>query len=159
MRSLLDVNFLLALSHGGHEHHGVARAWMDEQDSVGDLLICRVVQLGYCRLLSNRHVMGQDARSAAEAWRMGELLLEDERFAFVAEPRGIDRWIRHYASRGKGKGSDWTDTYLAAFARSGGARLVSFDQDFQEFAGIDFTWLGRLLVASKHQKRDAKMKE
>jgi hypothetical protein len=31
----------------------------------------------------------------------------------------------------------WTDAYLAAFAKAGGLRLVSFDGDFTRFGGLD----------------------
>jgi len=31
----------------------------------------------------------------------------------------------------------WTDAYLAAFAKAGGLRLVSFDGDFVHFDGLD----------------------
>jgi predicted nucleic acid-binding protein len=29
MRALLDVNLLIALLDGAHQHHGVARAWLE----------------------------------------------------------------------------------------------------------------------------------
>lgn len=32
----------------------------------------------------------------------------------------------------------WTDTYLAAFAVSGGLRIVLFDSDFSRFPGLSF---------------------
>jgi predicted nucleic acid-binding protein len=35
----------------------------------------------------------------------------------------------------------WTDAYLAAFAISSQCRLVSFDGDFNRFAGLDFLHL------------------
>ena len=35
----------------------------------------------------------------------------------------------------------WTDAYLAAFAISSQCRLVSFDDDFNRFAGLDFLHL------------------
>ena len=35
----------------------------------------------------------------------------------------------------------WTDSYLAAFALASKSRLVSFDGDFNCFAGLDFLHL------------------
>jgi predicted nucleic acid-binding protein len=37
----------------------------------------------------------------------------------------------------------WTDAYLAAFARSAGLRLVTFDRGFARFSGLEV-----LLLAS-----------
>ena len=56
MTYLLDVNVWIALAAERHTHHRVARRWfsnlLDEK-----LAFCRITQLGFLRLLTNRHVM------------------------------------------------------------------------------------------------------
>jgi predicted nucleic acid-binding protein len=41
-----------------------------------------------------------------------------------------------WASEVDFRGGHWTDAYLAAFAVSSGARLVTFDSDFGRFGGL-----------------------
>lgn len=48
MACVCDVNFLLALGEGRHEHHPAARGWIGGVEEVGVVLICRVTQLGCC---------------------------------------------------------------------------------------------------------------
>jgi predicted nucleic acid-binding protein len=45
----------------------------------------------------------------------------------------LEQWAlgSHRSSR------QWTDAYLAAFARAGGLRFVSFDGDFTRFEGLN----------------------
>mgnify|MGYP002129610921 CR=1 FL=1 len=60
---------------------------------------------------------------------------------WLPEPAGTDA---HFESLTKGNGFIhrlWTDAYLAAFAQANPCRLVSFDADFNRFAGLDFLHL------------------
>lgn len=45
---------------------------------------------------------------------------------------GLDR----FCNAGQTSPNLWTDAYLAAFAKSGGLRLVSFDRGFTRFSGL-----------------------
>jgi predicted nucleic acid-binding protein len=47
----------------------------------------------------------------------------------------------HFARFSEGNHRMWTDSYLAAFALASKSRLVSFDGDFNRFAGLDFLHL------------------
>lgn len=47
MRSLPDVNVLLALVAGGHIHHVIAREWFVAQEA-DSVTISRVTQMGPC---------------------------------------------------------------------------------------------------------------
>jgi len=49
---------------------------------------------------------------------------------FVDEPAGLDARLKQLARGAKAARDFWTDAYLAAFARCGGLRLVSFDAGF-----------------------------
>lgn len=133
---LPDVNVWLAFSVADHEHHQRARHYWYEE--AGDrLAFCRVTALGFLRLATNATVMGGQPLTIPQAWqaygafrRLPEVLLTDE-------PEGCEGWLERWAMENRLKPRQWTDAYLAAFARAGGLRLVSFDGDFTRFDGLD----------------------
>jgi len=51
MRTLLDVNFLVALLDSEHEHHTRARAWLGENGAEG-WASCPITENGCIRILS-----------------------------------------------------------------------------------------------------------
>ncbi len=60
---------------------------------------------------------------------------------FLAEPINLEQYLAALALVPKLPNRLWTDAYLAAFALAVNARLVSFDNDYQRFAGLDFLHL------------------
>ena len=58
MAALPDINVLVALSYGAHVHHAAALAWLDAVQKDGDVILCRLSQLGLLRLLNNPHRHG-----------------------------------------------------------------------------------------------------
>jgi predicted nucleic acid-binding protein len=50
MRALLDVNLLIALLDGAHQHHGVARAWLEANIEHG-WASCPLTQNGWISAL------------------------------------------------------------------------------------------------------------
>jgi uncharacterized protein len=55
---LPDVNIWIALTSNRHVHHSEANEWL--QGIEGDeIAFCRVSELGFLRLLTNAHVIGQ----------------------------------------------------------------------------------------------------
>jgi toxin-antitoxin system PIN domain toxin len=135
---LPDINVWLAFSVADHAHHQRARHYWYEE--AGDqLAFCRVTVLGFLRLATNAIVMGGQPLTVPQAWqaydafrRLPEVLLADE-------PQGCEAWLERWALANRPTPRQWTDAYLAAFARAGGWRLVSFDRDFARFDGLD--WL------------------
>lgn len=137
---LLDVNVWVALSASEHPHH--ARAYRYWRDASGErLAFCRVTVLGFLRLTTSATVMGGQPLTAEDAWAAysGWRRLDDVLFA--SEPDGCDVLFADWAGRGLITPRLWTDAYLAAFARAGGLRLVSFDRDFTRFDGLDLLQL------------------
>lgn len=51
MRALLDVNVLIALLDRDHEHHGVARHWLEDNMAYG-WATCAITQNGCLRIMS-----------------------------------------------------------------------------------------------------------
>jgi toxin-antitoxin system PIN domain toxin len=133
---LLDANVWLALAAEAHTHHRWAKAyWQDEAAPLA--AFCRVTQLAFLRHLTNKSVMGEQTLTPAAAWRKCAEFLALPEVRLIAEPAGLDEQLGKFCDLGRTSPNLWTDTYLAAFASCAGLRLVSFDQGFSKFAGLD----------------------
>lgn len=139
---LVDVNLGLAFLVQQHEHHRLAEKWF-ERRTAGEVAVCRIVQLSVVRLLATRAVMGDDAMPASSAWKLFQLLLEDERVELVPEPAEIDAWIPGLFKYPSPTGKLVIDAYLAAFAIGASMQLVTFGRGFRQFKGLDVTILNR----------------
>jgi predicted nucleic acid-binding protein len=53
------------------------------------------------------------------------------------EPAGCEEMLREWIRLDRVTPRLWTDAYLAAFARAGRMRLVSFDRHFSRFDDLD----------------------
>jgi hypothetical protein len=104
--------------------------------------LCHNTQLGLLRLLSNAAVMGSDVCTPAQAWEVYDAIASDTRFETIPEPEGLEAFLREYTVSGQVSQKMWRDAYLAAFARAGRLRLVTFDGGFRKFAGLQLTLLG-----------------
>ena len=140
MPSLCDINLLLAICYDRHEHHPAAREWLERQEE-NTIAICRITQLGLLRLLSNSSVMLENVCTLAQAWVVYDTTLSDERFEFLAEPDGLEQFLRHYTSTGQVSPKRWQDAYLAAFARAAKLHLATFDRGFKNYEGFRLTLL------------------
>lgn len=122
---LVDVGLWLAAIWGRHVHHGLARQWFDDQSE--DLLLCRVTQMSLLRLMSNPAIMGQDAVTRSEAWRVIDQFWSDDRVLWADEPDHLEAVFRAISARNDNSHKLWTDDYLAAFAQASGAVLATLD--------------------------------
>jgi toxin-antitoxin system PIN domain toxin len=131
MTYLPDINVWIALTVAEHVQHSVAKRWFDTtaDDTV---VLCRVTQMGFLRLLTNVHVMAQDVFTAEQAWHLLEQLGQDDRVVFVPEPPAIDQRWRAMTAGHKSGTNFWTDTYLAAFAQISDYTFVTFDRGFKK---------------------------
>lgn len=125
---LPDVNVWLAAAWGRHQHHPIAKRWLDEEES--EVAMVRVTQMSLLRLASNPAVMGDDCLSRREAWEVVEAFLADPRIRLVQEPGGLEPLWVTFSKRDDTSHLLWTDDYLAAFAQTAGAELVTFDRAF-----------------------------
>jgi toxin-antitoxin system PIN domain toxin len=131
---LADVNVWLALAVERHEHHPVARRWFLSRGEEG-ATFCRVTQMGFLRLLTNRTAMGEEVLDPLEAWEGYQQLRRDWRVGFAAEPAGMEAaWLELMKSGAPAR--SWTDAYLAAFAASHGYTLTSFDRGFRRWESL-----------------------
>lgn len=137
MGSLADVNVLFALIYAAHAHGPRATAWLEGEVEEGGILLCRVVQMGVFRLLTNARLMKDEVLSPREAWAVWDSLWKDPRFARVDEPPRLEgAWRALVRDLPRGRCAD-TDSYLAAFALAGGYRLVTFDRGFGDYEDLD----------------------
>lgn len=144
MRYLLaDVNVWLATLVAEHPHHEAAVTWWrDRLLPAGDrLAFCRVTQLGLLRLLTNEQVMGRSRKTVPEAWSIYQQIHALPTVVFAPEPEGTEENLAEHCRIPDAPRVFWTDAYLAAFARAGGLGLVTFDQGFRRYPGLDLSLL------------------
>lgn len=132
----MDANVWLALAAEAHVHHRRAEAyWKKEAAPVA--AFCRVTQLAFLRHLTNKTIMGEHVLTPMSAWNKRAQFLALPEVRFVAEPPGLDEQLGKLCQMGRTSPNLWTDAYLASFAKCGGLRLVTFDQGFGRFTGLE----------------------
>jgi toxin-antitoxin system PIN domain toxin len=122
---LVDAGVWLAATWGRHAHHRIARQWFEEE--ADDLILCRVTQMSLLRLITNPAIMGEDAVTRREAWRIVDQIWADDRVLRAEEPDQLEAVFRAISARDDNSHRLWTDDYLAAFAQASGASLVTLD--------------------------------
>ena len=137
---LPDINVWLAFSAADHPHHGRARRYWYEE-SADRLAFCRVTALGFLRLATNAVVMSGQPLTVPQAWQAYAAFRRLPEVVLAAEPEDCEASLEPWALRNGFTHRQWTDAYLAAFAKSGEFRFVSFDRDFSRFEGLEFLHL------------------
>jgi toxin-antitoxin system PIN domain toxin len=132
----LDANLWLALAHERHTHHNRARRYW-ESEGFPVAAMCRVTQMAFLRLLTNKTIMCDEVLQPADAWRKCQDFLALPEVQLLEEPAGLDDQWATFSDLGRTSQNLWTDAYLAAFARRAGLRLVTFDQGFMRFPGLE----------------------
>lgn len=142
---LCDSNVWIALALSGHAHHKSARAWFDAVEEPSSVLFCRATQQAFLRLLTNAAVLapyGNPPLTNLQAWSAWEALAADDRIVVqTTEPVGLTQRWKRLAVRKSAAPKLWMDAYLAAFALAGAHRLVTNDRAFEQFSGLDVTFL------------------
>ena len=141
-----DSNFWLALALSKHAHHAAARDWLEEVREPTSLCFCRATQTTFLRLLTNAAVLrpyGKPPLTNRQAWAAYESLLADDRIVLRPnEPAGLERRWKRFATPKTASPKLWMDAYLAAYALAGGYALVTTDQAFRQFPGLELELLG-----------------
>lgn len=134
MICLPDVNVWIALTSDRHLHHRAAGKWLDATEEL-QLVFCRITEMGFLRLLTNAHVMGEDVLSCEEAWNIYDTWRADGRVGFLPEPSDLSGIWRDVSARVSGGPNSWTDAYLSAFAIRSKMTVVTFDRRFPRVNG------------------------
>jgi uncharacterized protein len=138
--ALVDVNVWLALAYEGHVHHSAAIAWLD-QAPPRKAGFCRVTQLGFLRLLTNRSVMSGSVLSQRESWGCYEKFRSDDRVIFLDEPASIESTWKKLTRSARSDAGTWTDAYLAGFAIAESLAFVTFDRGFTRYNHLSLALL------------------
>ncbi len=143
MRHLCDSNVFLALAVGQHAHHARVADWFRDLDPGDAALFCRATRITFLRLLTQKIAPGFTPLENREAWKVLDRLMEDDATGFESEPSGLEPVWRQLSELPSASPKRWMDAYLAAFAITGGLRLVTLDRDFRSFepAGLDLLLL------------------
>lgn len=142
---LPDTNVWLALTLSGHSHHSAAKSWLDGESTPDSIVFCRSTQQSYLRLLTTAGVLavyGIAPLTNGEAWDAYQAFVADERITFQHELPGVDAIWKKLAARKTSSPKLWMDAYLAAFAMSAGAQLVTTDKAFKQFPGLNTKLIG-----------------
>lgn len=124
MRSLLDVNMLIALSDDAQMHFDLARGWLQDNIATG-WASCPITQNGFVRVANKRK--DQHAASIPAAVRLLTAWIDQSDHQFwpddlsLLESGAIDhtRLLGH---------NQITDVYLLALAVKHGGRFVTLDR-------------------------------
>ena len=123
MRSLLDVNVLIALLDSDHVHHGLAMAWLGDNVEAG-WVTCPLTENGCLRVMSQVAYPG-DFTAAQVAARLREATRSDHHHFWPDDlsllEAGVVDWRRVIGPR------QITDVYLLALAAKHSGRFVTFD--------------------------------
>lgn len=142
---LCDSNVWLALALSKHGHHTVARDWLESVEEPVSVFFCRATQQAFLRLLTNASVLrpyGNPALTNRDAWSAYEAFLSDDRIDWADEPAGVEPLWKKLAGRPTASPKLWMDAYLAAFALAGRYQMVTIDDAFRQFRGLDLLVLG-----------------
>jgi hypothetical protein len=135
MRSLLDVNVLLALLDADHVDHLVARQWLEAEIRHG-WASCAITQNGFVRIVSQPRY--PSPVTTAEAADRLELAIRTEHHAFWKCEHSLLDEDTFDRSRLLGP-RQVTDAYLLALAVLHGGRFVTFDESVPLAAVRDAT--------------------
>lgn len=132
----LDVNVWIALSLEDHPHHPRAHHYW-HHESRPHIAFCRQTSLALVRLLTQPAVTNGRPMTLPEAWQNYQAFRGLPEVVLLEESRKIESILGAWASSDTARPRLWTDAYLAAFAKAGTLRMVSFDNDFSRFTDLD----------------------
>lgn len=124
MRSLLDVNMLIALMDADHTSHQPAQAWMAAHGESG-WATCPIAQNGCMRVMARRGY--SNPLSVSEITKRLRASLQHPLHEFWADDVSLLDVARVDESRLHGP-AQLTDVYLLALAVARGGRLVTLDR-------------------------------
>ena len=141
---LVDANVLLYAVNSDAVHHATARSWIDDALSGSDTVaFAWVALLAFVRLSTKVGLFPSPLTVAESMDRVDAWLAAPP--AVVVEPTvGHGRVLRDLLARLGAGGNLVNDAHLAALAVEHRCTIVSFDNDFARFAGVDWVLPGAL---------------
>ncbi len=135
---LPDINVLLHAVNQDAPQHGSARHWVVAAFAeTGGVALAWAALLGFVRLSTRRGILNQPLPVADALGLMHDWLAHPN--SQLVHPGARHEALVSRLLLGAGTaGNLTTDAHLAAMAIEHGATLVSFDRDFERFAGLSF---------------------
>jgi toxin-antitoxin system PIN domain toxin len=135
-----DINVWIGLTFDSHTSHISAKAWWDNLPAT-PLVFSRMTQQGFIRISTDARLIGAAAYTLDDAWTQYDAYLAYPQINFIAELPGVETLWRSFSSRNTRSPKLVNDAYLAAFAICANLELVTFDQGFTQFVGLNCTIL------------------
>ena len=142
--ALFDTNVWLAAVFASHPFHKLAQHVLQRATTANPAIFCRSTEQSFLRLAATPallKVYGAQGMTHRDAWLALDALQALPQVCSRDEaPRLVAIW-RTLTSSDAASPKQWMDAYLAAFAISGGLRIVTLDRDFKKFVvnGLDLT--------------------
>ena len=133
---LFDTSAWLAAVFEQHPLHGLARRALQQATPTEPAGFCRATQQSFLRLVSTAALAktyGVPPLTNRDALMTLDTLQALPQVAWRDEPPGVFAQWRSLAASDTASPKVWMDAYLAAFAISHGAEMVTFDRDFTNF--------------------------
>ena len=145
--SLLDTNVWLAAVFTTDPFHQAAQKNLQQATPAEPAVFCRSTQQSFLRLASTPTLLkayGATGLTNIDALVALGALLALPQVCEREEPPGTPALWHRLASHNTASPKVWIDAYLAAFAISGGLRMVSLDQDFKNYVrnGLKLVLIG-----------------
>jgi len=133
---LLDNNILISAFRTDHEHHTVAKQWLETSlNERKPLRLFPTIDTGFLRVVTHPKLFAPPS-TVAEASHFLRVLWEApsvETTLWTATNR--ERWLSLCAELSL-CGNDCNDALLAAVALDRGLRMVTFDKGFRRFPNL-----------------------
>ena len=136
LKSLLDLNVLIALTESEHKHHQKARNWLTSagRERLG---ICPLTEAGFLRVTTNP-AFHRGPRTLEQAIAILQVLKERDDYWYCLIDESWVALTAPFASRIRGH-QQVTDAFLLGLAIKEEGVLVTFDKGVQYLAGAEFS--------------------
>ena len=134
--SLFDTNIWIAAIFPTHPFHPLAQQALQQATSAEPAVFCRATQQSFLRLASTPTLLkayGAEGMTNRDALVALDALQALPQVCTREESPGVFALWRALAVAETASPKIWMDAYLAAFAVSGGMRLMTLDGDFRRF--------------------------
>jgi toxin-antitoxin system PIN domain toxin len=134
--TLFDTNVWLAIVFKKHPFHRAAQQQLEEATSAKPAVFCRSTEQSFLRLITNDRLLKfyevQSLTNRTATLQLHKLQALPQ-VHVQDEPRGTTAIWHSIAALNTPSPRIWMDAYLAAFAISGGLRLLTIDKDFKTY--------------------------
>ena len=134
--SLFDTNVWIAAIFPTHPFHPVVQQALQQATPAEPAVFCRATQQSFLRLASTPTLLkayGAEDMTNRDALVALDALQALPQVCTREEAPGVFALWRGLAVAETASPKVWMDAYLAAFAITGGLRLITLDGDFRQF--------------------------